>query len=146
MEEIYCLTFQARLVLTNNFKDCHQKDVLKYKGLNAGKVQCGGVRLHLHLNMDKPTGSNPANIKFIMQKENITKYQPKKQFTLLLLNSQSLKPKEITVHHHLESENVDALVITETWLSDKDADKVWINSSDLNKNGLTLLTSNRKSK
>ena len=37
-------------------------------------------------------------------------------------------------------------MITETWLSDKDADKVWINSSDLNKNGLTLLTSNRKSK
>ena len=105
----------------------------------------GGVRFHLHLNMDKPTGSNPANIRFIMQKENITKYQPEKQFTLLLLNSQSLKPKEIMVHH-LESEKVDALVITETWLSDKDADKVWISSSDLNKNGLKLLTSNRKSK
>ena len=81
-----------------------------------------------------------------MQKENITKYQPEKQFTLSLLNSQSLKPKETMVHHHLESERVDALVITETWLSDKDADKVWINSSDLIKNGLTLLTSNRKSK
>ena len=26
----------------------------------------GGVRLCSHLNMDKPTGSNPANIKFIM--------------------------------------------------------------------------------
>ena len=50
------------------------------------------------------------------------------------------------VHHHLELEKVDALVITETWLSDKDADKVWISSSDLNKNGLKLLTSNRKSK
>ena len=96
--------------------------------------------------MDKPTGSNPANIRFIMQKENITKYQPEKQFTLSLLNSQSLKPKEIMVHHHLELEKVDALVITETWLSDKDADKVWISSSDLNKNGLKLLTSNRKSK
>ena len=47
----------------------------------------GGVRLHLHLNMDKPTGSNPVNIRFIMQKENTTKYQPEKQFTLSLLNS-----------------------------------------------------------
>ena len=65
-----------------------------------------GVRLHLHLNMDKPAGSNPTNIRFIMQKENITKYQPEKQFTLSLLNSQSLKPKEITVHHHLELEKV----------------------------------------
>ena len=38
-EEIYCLTFQARLVLTNNFKDCHLKHVLKYKGLDyAGEV------------------------------------------------------------------------------------------------------------
>ena len=141
------LNISSKVSADKQFQRLSPKTCLEIQRLGlCRRGKCGGVRLCLHLNMDKPTGSNPANIKFIMQKENITKYQPEKQFTLLLLNSQSLKPKEITVHHHLELEKVDALVITETWLSNKDADKVWINSSDLNKNGLTLLTSNRKSK
>ena len=141
------LNILSKVSADKQFQRLSPKTCLEIQRLGlCRRGKCGGVRCRLHLNMDKPTGSNPANIRFIMQKGNITKYQPEKQFTLLLLNSQSLKPREIMVHHHLELEKVDALVIIETWLSDKDADKVWIRSSDLNKNGLKLLTTNRKSK
>ena len=42
------------------------------------------------------------------------------------------------------TEKVDALPVTETWLSDWDSDKIWFQTTDLNKKGLNLLSSEKK--
>ena len=42
------------------------------------------------------------------------------------------------------TEKTNALLVTETWLSDRDSDNIWLQATDLNKKDLHLFSSNRK--
>ena len=60
----------------------------------------------------------------------------------LLMNVQSIKNKDIAIRKLIEERKSDFAVITETWLSDED--DIWKMGSELNNNGLSLKTSDRK--
>ena len=56
----------------------------------------------------------------------ISTYNSDKSLQFSLLNAQSIHNKDEIVHHHMITEKIDALLVTETWLSDKDSDKIWL--------------------
>ena len=64
-----------------------------------------------------------------------------KQLHLLLSNIQSMKNKEPLLLEHLKNNMIDIAVVTETWLNE-DTDKAWVLTSELNRNGFNLDTSN----
>ena len=61
----------------------------------------------------------------------------------LLANIQSIKNKDAALHEFILDKDIDESCAIETWLSSSDNDKVWIQAMDLNKNGLSMNTSNR---
>ena len=64
-----------------------------------------------------------------------------KQVQLLLSNIQSIKNKELQLLEHLINNRIDIAVVIETWLNE-DTDKAWVLTSELNRNGFNLETSN----
>ena len=50
----------------------------------------------------------------------ISKLTAQRNIKFIVLNIQSIKSKKYVWHDHLEREDVDIGIITETWLSDKD--------------------------
>ena len=53
----------------------------------------------------------------------------------------TIKNKELLLLEHLNNKRIDIAVVTETWLSE-DTDKAWVLTSELNRNGFSLDTSN----
>ena len=49
-----------------------------------------------------------------------------------------LETREALILDHLLQHKVDLAVVTETWLMDTDRDKVWLQSSDVNKDIYSL--------
>ena len=60
--------------------------------------------------------------------------QHDKFFTLATVNIRSIKGKDQELHQYLTENNIDMFTVTETWLSDTHADKLWLQTMDLNKN------------
>ena len=62
----------------------------------------------------------------------------------MTLNAQSIKNKDQLIVDYLLNEYIDVAIITETWL--KDADDMWLQGCELNKNGYKISCSNRKNR
>ena len=60
-----------------------------------------------------------------------------------LINVQSMKNKEITLLDHITENDLDFLIITETWLTDSTADSQWKTTFQLTTKPLRLLSQNR---
>ena len=67
----------------------------------------------------------------------------KLNLTLSLLNAQSIKNKELLLHGQLIHHDVDICTLTETWLSESDSDRTWLQYTVLNKVPYQMFTSNR---
>ena len=63
----------------------------------------------------------------------------------LMVNCQSIKNKDLVIHEHLVSNNIDFGIFTETWLTDNLDDIVWCVTSPLQNCGFKILTSNQNS-
>ena len=75
-----------------------------------------------------------------IQESKITRFT--KQIRFVALNAQSIKNKYQLIVDYLLNEHIDVAIITETWL--KDADDIWLQGCELNKNGYKTSFSNRK--
>ena len=64
----------------------------------------------------------------------------------IMTNCQSIKNKDLVIHEHLVSKNIDFGIFTETWLSENSDDIVWCVTSPLQNLGFRILTSNQKSR
>ena len=60
-----------------------------------------------------------------------------------LLNAQLIKIKELLLHGQLIHHAVDICILTETWLSENDSDRTWLQYTVLNKVPYQMFTSNR---
>ena len=60
----------------------------------------------------------------------------------IMANCQSIKNKDLVIHKHLVSNNIDFGIFTETWLSENSDDIVWCVTSPLQNLGFRILTSN----
>ena len=63
---------------------------------------------------------------------------------LALVNSRSIKNKDLMLHQHLVEKEIDICVVTETWLGQTDSNKIWYESTVLNRNEFQLFPSNRQ--
>ena len=66
---------------------------------------------------------------------------PNEKVSLLLLNAQSIKNKELEIRDAIFELKADLAIVTETWL--KDSDNVWVECCELNKDGLKMDVVNR---
>ena len=69
---------------------------------------------------------------------------PAEKVAICLLNSQSIKNKDLHIREAIQEHNADLAILTETWLSNSDNDKVWVEACELNNNGLRMDTLYRK--
>ena len=104
----------------------------------------GGKEEKRHLNTIRPCRANPKNLVRVSIEVIICKYQPDRSFTFSLLNAQSVKNKDLIIHHQIVQNKTDILLLTETWLTSKETDKIWIDSSDLNKDRNKLTSAIRE--
>ena len=93
----------------------------------------GGVRLRSHLEILRPSESNHNNLIHVEIDNVIILKQLERNITISVFNAQSIRNKEALILDHLLQHKVDLAVVTETWLMGTDRDKVWLQSSDVNK-------------
>ena len=72
--------------------------------------------------------------------------QLERNITISVFNAQLIRNKEALILDHLLQYKVDLAMVTETWLTDTDRDKVWLQSSDVNKDIYSLSLSIRTCK
>ena len=63
-----------------------------------------------------------------------------------LINTQSIMGKDLLLKDLLCEDNIDACIITETWLRDNEEDTAWTQTTVLNNDNYKLHISNRKKK
>ena len=61
----------------------------------------GGKRRKRHLNIIRPCSANPRILVRVSIEVNISKYQPDRSLTFSLLNAQSVKNKDLIIHHQI---------------------------------------------
>ena len=61
-----------------------------------------------------------------------------------MINIRSIKNKHTNLLDNLVEKKIDICIVTETWLTDDD--KVWLNCSDLSKNGYHIQSANRRNR
>ena len=85
--------------------------------------------------------SNPIQVK-ITNNRRVRKLT--KHLNTVLINSQSIKNKDELITEYLISNNIDACILTETWLTNSDYDKIWLECSEIRQNGYKTNNINRK--
>ena len=88
--------------------------------------------------LQKPKMVNTKNLIQI----NTTKKNNSNNIRIATMNTRSVKNKQLQIVEIVELQNIDFIMLTETWLKNMDEDKAWVNTSDLN-NNLRLDTINR---
>ena len=84
-------------------------------------------------------GSHPENLTKIKRKG----HRDSTNIIIGTLNTQSIKNKELQVFDLLEDYSLDALIVTETWLTSSEIDKQWLETTQLNRHPYSLLHTNR---
>ena len=84
-------------------------------------------------------GSRPENLTKIKRKG----HRDSTNIIIGTLNIQSIKNKELQVIDLLEDFSLDALIVTETWLTSSEIDKQWLETTQLNRHPYNLLHTNR---
>ena len=95
------------------------------------KKTCRSKNKKLSSNDAGPRSVNHSNLTQV----NITNDRRVRKFTkqlnIVLLNSQSIKNKDELIAEYLISNNIDACILTETWLTNNDNDKIWLECSEV---------------
>ena len=86
--------------------------------------------------LPRQSGVNWANLITIKKHQ-----QHDPDIIIATVNIQSIRTKELQVSELIKDHAKDALVVTDTWLSNKD--KTWCGSMDLNRHGYNLYYRNR---
>ena len=63
---------------------------------------------------------------------------------LNLVNTQSIKNKDHLITNLLDEQNIDIFAVTETWLTNRDSNTVWLISTICNTTNLKMQVSNRQ--
>ena len=63
---------------------------------------------------------------------------------IALINAQSLRSKELLLYDYIREDDIDMCIVTETWIQNREEDKVWCEISALNNDNLMLHNTNRE--
>ena len=89
-----------------------------------------------------PTQAKKVNTKNLIQ-INTTEKKNSNNIRIATINARSVKNKQLQIAETVELQNIDFIMLTETWLKNMDKDKAWVKASDLNNNNLRLDIVNR---
>ena len=161
-KSIICSVGSEPIVTTPKHIRRYEPSVLRavnHAGQNKHVLPFGLVRsihaLKINKNRRKTRTQKPGSSKYRLRGINCsnlieitTDFEKLKFFhtskvKLGLINVQSMKNKEITLLDHITENNLDFLIITETWLTDSTADSQWKTTSQLTTKPLRLLSQNR---
>ena len=108
--------------------------------------QWAGVRIRSHLEVyrDRQDGVNKNSLVNVEITRNSPKVLKRSNIRFALVNSRSIKNKDLVLHQHLIEKEIDICVVTETWLGQTDIKKIWYKSTVLNRNEFQLFPSNRQ--
>ena len=80
----------------------------------------------------------------ITNDKRVRKFTFTKQLNIVLINSQSIRNKDELIAEYLISNNINAWILTETWLTNSVNDKIWLECSEVQKYGYKISNINRK--
>ena len=131
----------------HKIKDLHllRPGIVTPRGRRAGKVIVNKKKRDYreHITDRSSDHNNLINITPCFEK---TLKKTEERVSLLLLNCQSVKNKDLQIRETIDEYKADIAILTETWLNDSDNDNVWIEATELNNNGLKMDTVNRKNR
>ena len=140
------------LLYTKGRKECNRK--LRILPINACvKIRALGInKRKTHRSKNKKPRSKDVEPRSINHSNliqvKITNDRRVRKFTkhlnIVLINSQSFKNKDELITEYLTSNNIDACILTETWLTNSDYDKIWLECSEIRQNGIRSPTSTGK--
>lgn len=84
--------------------------------------------------------NNITKIECVKQPRNIPKCN--ENLKLAMANVCSIKNKHFGIRHLLDEQNIDLMLLSETWLRNKD--KEWVDCCELNKHGYSIECKNRE--
>ena len=87
---------------------------------------------------------NTSNLIYPKTNVAITQDYDHGQLSLLVLNAQSIKNKEILIMNYIIENRIEACIVMETWLSD--GNDIWISTSGFTKHNYNITVSNRQNR
>ena len=103
----------------------------------------GGVKKRSLLERRHINHNNLTNIK-LLKDHWILKGLSKTQMHLGSINIRSVKNKDVILTDYLSDNQVDAVIVTETWLKTTEEDNIWIEQNCLTQHGYKFLSSPRR--
>ena len=137
----YHYTSNQLITMSNKLKD-NKYCILPFDTINKiGELGLNKHKARKYNNryLHKPKMVNTKNLIQI----NTTEKNNLNNIRIATMNTRSVKNKQLQIIEIVELQNIDFIMLTETWLKNLDEDKAWVNTSDLNNNNLRLDTVNR---
>ena len=130
------------------YKSGNGPGILPFGAIRQIRDLCLNKKKHrksLHRHSFKQIGINNKNLAEVnyddRDGDDSTKY-----LRIGTVNTRSIKSKQELVLETINRYNLDLLVVTETWLRNTYEDQTWVQSSEINRNNLTIKTHNGTNK
>ena len=141
------LVLASRVIYGRTYKQMDNESIIRIRKLRLNqRGKWGGTRIRSHLEVfrSRQDGVNKNNLVNVEIMRNNATVLKRSNTRLALVNSRSIKNKDLMLHQHLVEKEIDICVVTETWLGQTDIDKIWYESTVLNRNEFQLFPSNRQ--
>ena len=133
------------MVKNSHFKQLKNDVIIKIRKLHLNKRgKRGGRKNRVGVRMAKLKNRSvnmANNIKIQMANDHISQHRIMLQ--LSTINCQSVKSKEDQIIQHILDNNIDLVVLTETWLKETDRDRLWLQACSFNKDNYSIAAVNR---
>ena len=103
--------------------------------------KCGSCGQGLQKSIQETRTVNIINLWHLKHTEVLTRTDPFCNFSLTLVNMQSLENKNTVLLDHLIGKKTAIYIVTETWFMENYM--TWLECSDISRNGYKILTHNR---
>ena len=123
---------------------CQTVKTIRNLRINNKKKNKRGSKVgSISKNINQQRSANRSNLIKINTDEFPRNQVNQKTIKLSTINVQSVKNKDMIIHQYVCDNKIDLCLLTETWLTDSDIDKVWISCTSLNNRSLRMDTSHR---
>ena len=141
------LDIASRVISGRTYKQMDTESIIRIRKLRLNqRGKWGGVRIRslLEVYRDRQDGVNKNNLVNVEITRNSPKPLETSNTRLALVKARSIKNKDLMLHQHLIEKEIDICIVIETWLGQADIDKIWYESTVLNRNQFQLFHSNRQ--
>ena len=120
------LDIASRVIYGRTYKQMDNESIIRFRKLRLNqRGKQGGVEIRSHLEVfrGRQDGVNKNNLVNVEITRNSPKVLKRSNTRFPLVNSRSIKNKDMMLHQHLVEKEIDICVVTETWFGQTDIDK-----------------------